>query len=745
MDYIKESKRFITGHYLGSGVRITLGVLLPAVVLNYCQLLGPGIIVSLGALCTSIPDTPGDTASRRNAMLTCMAVIFVVAILSGFASSHPILLGFLIVILCFILAIIGVFGARANAIGIAGLLVMVLNIDRPLPVNQIIVNAVLILAGGAWYTVWSLVLQSIRPYRLPQQALGDCILATSTYLRVRASFYDEKVDYDHTYQQMLTTQIDVQEKQNLVRELLFKSRKIVQESTNTGRILVMMFIDIVDLFERAITSYQDYKSLHDYFAGTDILSYFRDFILSICSELDEIGIAVQSGNASVNSNQLREELDTLQHRFAVFRDQYRTPQNIEGFISLRQILNSFEDIVSRVNTLHSLTTYDKTLSKKLPSDLEYKKFITYERFDIGLIVDNLTYKSNNFRHAVRLSIATLAGYLLSQFLSLGHSYWILLTIIVILKPAYSLTKKRNYQRLLGTLAGACIGFIILYFLKDNTVIFVFMLLLMIGSYTFIRTNYLISVILMTPYVLLLYHLISKTNFQTVFVDRVTDTIIGSAIAFLANFALVPSWEQEKIKSYMMRAVADNLEYFKNVSSPFTGGAFIETDYKLTRKNAFVALANLSDAFNRMLSEPKSKQKNPRLVHQFVVLNHMLTSHIASLSSYVKPLAEKYRSANFVPVIDNTTAHLEAAKGIISGERLQELTVEPAEKYIPEKQAKELLQKRREELQRGLNETETKTILSEFKSIVDQFDFIATISSDLRKLSVRMEQSEKAAL
>ena len=84
----------------------------------------------------------------------------------------------------------------------------------------------------------------------------------------------------------------------------------------------------------------------------------------------------------------------------------------------------------------------------------------------------------------------------------------------------------------------------------------------------------------------------------------------------------------------------NKNYFRDVANAFTGNPVTNTIYKVSRKNAFVALANLSDAFSRMLSEPKSKQKNSKELHQFVVLNHMLTSHIATLAYYVRPLAEK---------------------------------------------------------------------------------------------------------
>ena len=92
---------------------------------------------------------------------------------------------------------------------------MVLNIDRHHEGWEVVINAGYVLAGGLWYMLLSLVLYSFRPYKLAQQALGDCIITTAEYMRVRATFYEKEVDYGQTYQEMLEKQIVVHEKQNL--------------------------------------------------------------------------------------------------------------------------------------------------------------------------------------------------------------------------------------------------------------------------------------------------------------------------------------------------------------------------------------------------------------------------------------------------------------------------------------------------------------------------------------------------
>jgi uncharacterized membrane protein YccC len=378
------------------------------------------------------------------------------------------------------------------------------------------------------------------------------------------------------------------------------------------------------------------------------------------------------------------------------------------------------------------TTYDKELLKQKALPADYDQFVTHQPFDFKLLFDNLSLDSNTFRHALRVSIATLAGFIISLFFTVGHSYWILLTIIVILKPAYSLTKKRNYQRLAGTVVGALVGLGILYFIKDNDVLFVIMLLLMIGTYSLLRTNYMISVIFMTPYILLLFHLLSNASFKTIIIDRVTDTAIGSIIAFLANLILLPAWEHEQIDNYMKQTIVSNKNYFRDVANAFTGNPVTNTIYKVSRKNAFVALANLSDAFTRMLAEPKSKQKNIKQLHQFVVLNHMLTSHIATLSSYVMPLSAKFASPDFVPLVNNAVARLEDAENIIEEKPFDEIAEENIFHNNVQQRLQHLMEARRNELQQGIIDSETKKQLSEFKPLADQFNFIENVATDIKK-------------
>ncbi len=734
MDYLKSYKSFVNSYNLSQGIRMTAGILVPALVMSQFNLLQVGLVLSVGAMCVSTTDSAGPIHHRRTGMLVGNAAIFLVSLAVGFTTHSPLLLGIILCVFCFFFSMLGVFGARASAIGLAALLVMILNIDHKREGWNVVLNTLYLLAGGTWYMLFSLILYSVWPYKLAQQALGDFIQSIADYFSIRAGFYDKQANYNNTYKDLLQEQIAIQEKQHLVSELLFKTRDIVKESTTTGRILIMIYLDAADLFERVMTSYQDYTILHDFFDGTGILDKFRAMAVDLAKELNEIGIAVKSGKASEENPLLFQHIQEAIKEYDQLRKTFLKPDNIEGFIGLRGILDNIQDIADRMQTLHHYSTYDRKLSKAPSHELDYKKFISHQDITPQIFIDNISFQSNIFRHSLRVCIAVLAGYLISLFFKFGHSYWILLTIIVILKPAYSLTKKRNADRLIGTVCGVLIGILILFLIKNSTALLIIMILLMATTYTFIRNYYLIAVLFMTPYIILFFHLLYPDSFKTVLTDRIIDTGIGSLIAFIASIFLVPAWEHTTIITYMIQMLEDNSNYFNITASVFGDTKpIVKNQHQFARKNALVSLANLSDAFSRMLSEPKRKQIGIEKIHQFVVLNHMLTSHIATLSYYIQSRTTIYRSEKFIGVSSDISNYFDNSISILK----KNAVTTPVAGYkdslrLLNEQANVLLETRKKELQQGLWETSTKKSLQDLKSVVDQFNFIYKIVADIHK-------------
>jgi uncharacterized membrane protein YccC len=729
----KAYKSFINGRYLSEGLRITAGILFPALLLGYLNMLSTGIVMSVGALCVSAADTPGPVQNRAYGMLSCVLVIGIVTVVVCYSTGSPLLLGTIIFAFGFLFSMITVYGTRTSALGIAALLVMILHLQTNIHGIHIWTNALFIVVGGTWYMLYSLAVYSIRPYKLIRQISGDFIQSIADYLRTRAAFYGKQPEYEKIRHLLLKQQLNVQQQQNQLSELLFKTRAIIKESTRTGRTLLKIFLDAGDLFESIMSSFSEYKVLHLAFDETGILDEFKTHILALADEMDEIGLAVKSGLRSHISNENIKKISETRAHFETLRLKFMNDANIENFISLGRIMQNIEEVARKIQLLHTYTRYKKINKAEELRDYGYSDYLETTDIRPSLFVNNLNFNSNIFRHSLRVSFAMLVGYGCSLLLHLGHSYWILLTIVVILKPAYSLTKKRNTDRLIGTISGVIIGVVILLLIKNNTALLIIMIFFMAISYVFLRTSYFTSVLFMTPYLVIFFHLFYPQNLKMVLTDRLVDTALGSGISFLASIFLVPQWSHTTIRIFMVKMIESNTRYFSLLARPFAGADIPKTgELKKTRKDVLTGLANLTDAFTQMLSEPKRFQKSTETIHQFVVLNHTLVSHLATLSYYLNVKKNKFNSVELFPVIENTVQYFNNA--IHHLEQRRELIV-PVDKITSNKLNEltdQLLDKRKKEISVGLLETETKTQLVNVKSVTDQFNYILNIAAEIYK-------------
>jgi uncharacterized membrane protein YccC len=89
---------------------------------------------------------------------------------------------------------------------------------------------------------------------------------------------------------------------------------------------------------------------------------------------------------------------------------------------------------------------------------------------------------------------------------------------------------------------------------------------------------------------------------------------------------------------MAAALRANLAYLRQLADRLAGRPLTANEYRLLRKNVYVSGANLAAAFQRMLTEPKSKQHRPTETHEFVGLNHILSSNIAALTGTLREAA-----------------------------------------------------------------------------------------------------------
>lgn len=703
----RQVSYFLSSQYFSGGLRTTLAILLPSLVLAQFGQLPTGMAISLGALNVSLSDAPGPVMHRRNGMAATVVIAFMVTLLTGFARMNPYMLGLEIGLLSFVFSMFAIWGSRATSVGTAGLLIMILMLDRPLDPVGVLREGGLVLMGGLWYMAVSLLASQLQPYRLAGQALGQCIHEIAKLLTIKADFYKIDTDLDEDYRQLIAQQVVVSEKQDAVREVLFKSRRIVTESTQTGRLLVLTFTDVVDLYEQIIAMYYDYSAIRQRFGRAGILDTIARLIQQLAVELDHIGLAIQLPvyfHRPVDITPLLEKLK--QQIDALGAEEGST-------LVLKKVVVSLRSINQRLTTLQTNLALSAVEPARNESP-EYGRFVSHLAIDVKSLEDNLTLESSVFRHSARVALAMLLGYVLTKLLAYGHhSYWVLLTISVIMKPAFSLTKQRNSERISGTLAGGIVGVLILTFVPNKTVQFGFMVLLMLGTYSAQRVNYITMVICVTPFVMILFSFLG-VSYLGVAQERFFDTLLGGVIALTAGYLLFPRWESEQLTKPMQAVLQANVVYLQLLLDSLSGQRIGSVNYKLARKEVYVSSANLAAAFERMLSEPKHKQRDEKLIYQFVVLNHILSANIASITSARINTDPKAYSAFFVRPARRALFTLTESLGGLGM---------PSQKSAPE-----------------LLTTEVTVALSspEEHLLGEQLTFIQQISSDIRKLTERIK-------
>ncbi|WP_294294364.1 FUSC family membrane protein [uncultured Chryseobacterium sp.] len=739
MNYSAELKKFVTSQYVYSAIRITLATVLPCVVLAHFGILKEYFLFPLGTSFVALTDQPGPFIRRRNALIFAIVCFVVVALVASVVMHIKILVFAEIIVFGMFFSLIGVYGQRLTAVGSLSLVVMAIFIDGHLTGDNIFKSLLIFASGCTWFLLIFLIVTTIQPYKLASQMIGENYLQLAEFLKIKANHYQKNPDFNKLTTQVIAKQIEIKNLQEETRETVFKTRVIVNESTTTSRLLMLMLLNSMDLHEKLMTSESDYEKLQKSFGSTTILVSIHDYLKLLAEEITNIGISLQIGTRAKPIFNLDTELQNLNHDYFELRNRNISPDNFENFMVLRQILMRINEITKEINEIYKVFSQNVKLAKSLSTGLDLRKFMpNEEKLNFKVLKNNISLSSSHFRHALRITIALLVGYLFSlfQFLGIGHTYWILITTVAILKPAYSITKQRNLLRLYGTVAGAVIAYGILHYIHINEILFTILLLSMIMCFSFLKGKYFWAVLFMTIYVFLSFNFLSPGKVDIIFRDRIVDTIIAAIITSLVAYVVLPVWEHTQNLDLMKKSAQANLIYFQSVISKFIGESFSIEDYKVKRKNAIISLANLSDNFQRMISDPKNQQKKLEVVHQFVATSHLITAYTASLSQYVKD-DEKYPEIDAEGWSRKIEAEMQKVFNLLNGEKIteslnMESRIEPEDSSLDD-----LILKRKAELAENeaydLRDPDKISRLTELKNIHDVLELIFDVAKEQRKV------------
>jgi uncharacterized membrane protein YccC len=198
--------------------------------------------------------------------------------------------------------------------------------------------------------------------------------------------------------------------------------------------------------------------------------------------------------------------------------------------------------------------------------------------------------------AARLMVCIGVAAVMSEILPLERSYWVVLTVAIVMKPDFGSVFARAIQRGAGTVAGAVIGTVILVSVPYGALLLipvaVFAALLPYGR----SRNYGLMSVFLTPLVVLLIDLPNRTGWRLA-EARLIDTLLGCGIVLVIGYAPWPRMWNAHLPGQFADTVTSVCEYLEQAlvqRSP---------ERHRLRRRAYRALSDLRAEFQRTLSEP----------------------------------------------------------------------------------------------------------------------------------------------
>jgi len=212
---------------------------------------------------------------------------------------------------------------------------------------------------------------------------------------------------------------------------------------------------------------------------------------------------------------------------------------------------------------------------------------------------------------VRLMACMGAAGLVTEVLPLARSYWVPLTVAIVLKPDYGSVFARAVQRGIGTVVGAVAGAVLLALFHGAWLLIPFGVLAALLPYGRSR-NYGLLATFLTPLVVLLVDLLKPIGWRLAG-DRLVDTLIGCAIVLVIGFAPWPMSWYAHLPGKFGQAALDVCGYMREAlgasgassaaSSAGSGASPAVRERRL--RSTYGALGDLRAEFQRTMSEPPS--------------------------------------------------------------------------------------------------------------------------------------------
>ncbi len=688
--------------------------------------------VVLGFSLGFFPNIEGPKKHLLIGMLFSLGLGVVYITICVYAHSLPDLFYIPIVgILIFCTAMLASFGFRGSLLSFSGMYAVIMSyviVNFDLSLANVLTNIIL---GGFIYIAVTLIAQYFFQNRNVSLLLAETIELTADFLS-----YNENLLWDNTenvnQKQILAIQVLINDKHELLRSILLNKRRRLEVSSKNQK-QFLLFSELVNIFELAMANNFNENGLLEHLGSNkNIIKPIHEFNEAYINRLRLFAKAVRFNKKFLFDFSFENHLSEMRFVITKYTKDIGIIKARDTALKMHNALDLEYKQLEKLKFLDKI--YNNILESAKIDNENTTLFLSPHTYNLKTLKSHLNFNSSIFKHSLRLTTAVIIGLFIGRWIDSKQAHWILLTITLILRPNFGLTKSRAINRIIGTLIGAILAVGIVLVTTNSIIYSVCVILAMIIGFSNVQNNYRVASAGITLSIILLY-VFNAQNAVDVILLRVAFTILGCFIAFMAMYTLWPTWENKNFDNALEEAIESNKLYFEIISNIYQSKNDYDANYKLIRMNNLLKSSNLNAAFQRMTEEPDSKQENISNYYVAVLINNTFLSAVASLSSYIQYHKTTSASENFKIISNTIIKNLEICMAYLKEKNIIEVKSDHdlnlAFKSL-ENVYENLIIERNNEIQAGklVFSVEMKAKLQEGKMIIDQLKWLVNITKNL---------------
>ncbi|MFZ7157703.1 YccS family putative transporter [Avibacterium gallinarum] len=596
----------------------------------------------LGIIAGGLADLDNRLTGRlKNIFYTLLA--FSVSTLSvQLTLGNGIAFTLLMTVITFIFTMIGAVGQRYNTISFGTLVVALYTTLTYQPETLWYLNSLLILLGTLLYSITAIVVYLFFPNRPVQDAVAKSFVALAEYLEAKSLFFDPD-DIDQLESKQIT--LAMKNSQlinafNACRTALFYRIRGQYRHTRTTQ-MINYYFAAQDIHERANSSYFDYQVLTQQLKNTDLIFRIQRLLELQAQACRDFAQSLQQNTHYSYNARLERAITGVNQSFEHYA---QTHQDDTQNTAIKTLINNLQGVDWQLRHLGQTPESSETHHRwvKIHDDSDVKGFK-----NIWLTIrSHLSFDSQLFRHAVRLSIVVFVCCTIVEFLQLSRGYWILLTAVFVCQPNYAATKLRLKQRIVGTILGVIIGSLLPYAQPTLELQMGLVVATSTLFFFFRSNNYSFSTFFITLQVLISFNIIG-IDIHSALYSRLIDTLAGSFIAWVAVSYLWPDWKYLQLNKVIHQAIQSDGKYLLYIISQLQFGKCDSLQYRIARRKAHEYATALSATMSNMNSDPEKYKDHLQEGFEMLKLNYSLLSYISALGAYRKHIKQIQQNIDFM--------------------------------------------------------------------------------------------------